>query len=122
MAGRARRVIWAQLALLSALSLQATLGLAPAWGQGRKQPTTPASRPTLYDPDLSTCDPQWIRAIFHHQLQPFVDQGEAVLAQLRKIQLEMTTKTLSRCVDRQLLSQEQAAQLSREFAESPTRP
>lgn len=122
MAGRGGRVIWAQLALLSALSLQAALGLAPVWGQGRQQPTTPASRPTLYDPDLSTCDPEWIRAVFRQQLQPFVDQGEAVLAHLRKIQLEMTTKTLSRCVKRQLLSPEQAAQLSREFAVSPTRP
>ena len=34
----------------------------------------------------------------------------------------MTAKTLSRCVSRQLLSPEQAAQLSRELAESPTRP
>jgi hypothetical protein len=45
-----------------------------------------------------------------------------VLARLRQIQLEMTDKTLSRCVSRQLLSPEHAAQLSRELAESPTRP
>ena len=53
---------------------------------------------------------------------PEAHQGDAVLARLRQIQLEMTAKTLSRCVSRQLLSPEQAAQLSRELAESPTRP
>ena len=123
MAGSRGRVIWPRLTLLTALSLLAALGgWIPVWGQGRKQPPTPASRPTVYDPDLSTCNQELIRTAFHQQLQPFADQGEAVLGRLRQIQLEMTAKTISRCVKRQLLSPEQAAQLSRELAESPTRP
>ena len=123
MAGSRGRVIWPRLTLLIALSLPAALGgWIPVWGQGRQQPPTPESRPTVYDPDLSTCNQELIRAAFHQQLQPFADQSEAVLGRLRQIQLEMTTKTISRCVKRQLLSPEQAAQLSRELAESPTRP
>ncbi len=123
MAGSRGRVIWPRLTLLTALSLLAAFGGSiPVWGQGRQQPPTPASRPTVYDPDLSTCNQELIRTAFHQQLQSFADQSEAVLGRLRQIQLEMTIKTISRCVKRQLLSPEQAAQLSRELAESPTRP
>ena len=113
---------WARFALFLPFIFQVALIRAPLLAQARQQSPPPASRQTLYDPDLSTCDSERIRTAFQQQLQPFSDQGDAVLARLRQIQLEMTAKTLSRCVSRQLLSPEQAAQLSRELAESPTRP
>jgi len=113
---------WARFALFLSFTFQVALIRAPLLAQGRQQSPPPASSQTLYDPDLSTCDSERIRTAFQQQLQPFADQGDAVLAYLRQIQLEMTAKTLSRCVSRQLLSPEQAAQLSRELAESPTRP
>ena len=122
MAGSRGWVSGARIALIASLTMQAALAGSPVLAQNRQQPPPPASRPTLYDPDLSTCDSERIRTAFKQQLQPFADQGDAVLARLRQIQLEMTAKTLSRCVSRQLLSPDQAAQLSRELAESPTRP
>ena len=112
----------ARIALFASLTMQAAFIRAPLLAQGRQQPPPPASRQMLYDPDLSTCDSERIRTAFEQQLQPFADQGDAVLARLRQIQLEMTAKTLRRCVSRQLLSPDQAAQLSRELADSPTRP
>ena len=122
MAGSRGWVSGARIALIASLTMQAALAACPVLAQARQQPPPPATRPTLYDPDMSTCDSERIRTAFKQQLQPFADQGDAVLARLRQIQLEMTAKTLSRCVSRQLLSQEQAAQPRRELAESPTRP
>jgi hypothetical protein len=65
--------ITAVLIAVSALLLPA------AQAQGRRQPTPPASKPTVYNPDLSSCQPDNLRAGFQRQLQPYADQGEAVL-------------------------------------------
>jgi hypothetical protein len=97
------------------------LGLQPAMGQGR-QPALPPSRPTLYDPDRTTCEPERIRQAFQQQLQPFADQSDAVINQLRQVQLDMTRSSLRRCVSRELLTRQQADQLFRELATSPIRP
>ena len=94
----------------------------PAWSQGRRQPELPPSRPTLYDPDRTTCDMELIRTAFQQQLQPYADQSPAVLARLRELQLEMTRRSLKRCVERELLTAQQADQLARELAASPIRP
>ncbi|MCP9941355.1 MULTISPECIES: hypothetical protein [Synechococcales] len=66
---------------------------------------TAPSRPTVYDPDRTTCDAERIRTAFQQQLQPYADQSPAVLARLR-----------------QLLTAQQADQLARELAASPIRP
>lgn len=94
----------------------------PAWGQGRQQPDLPASRPSLYDPDRTTCEPERIRSAFQQQLQPFADQSEAVLTRLRQVQLDMTRRTLKRCVERDLLTPQQAVQLDQALTQSPIRP
>ena len=91
-------------------------------GLGRQQPAPPSSPPTRYDPDRTTCEPERIRSAFQQQLQPYADQSEAVIGQLRLIQLEMTRSTLRRCVSRDLLTRPQADQLFRELSSSPTRP
>lgn len=108
-------------ALLAVALLPLSFG-EPARCQGRRQPEPPAPRPTLYDPDRSTCDPQRIRSAFQHQLQPYADQSAAVLAQLRLVQLDMVGRTLKRCVGRELLTAEQAAQLNLELTHAPIRP
>lgn len=97
------------------------LGTA-SWGQGRTMPPPPASRPTLYDPDAMTCEPDRIRSGFQRQLQPYADQSPAVLAKLRQVQLDLTERSLRRCVERQLLSPQQAAQLRAELGRSTLRP
>jgi len=63
-----------------------------------------------------------IRTAFQRQLQPYADQSPAVLARLRKLQLEITQRSLKRCVERQLLTPQQADQLAKELAASPIRP
>ena len=94
----------------------------PASSQGRRQPEPPASRPSHYDPDRTTCDVERIRTAFQQQLRPYADQSQVVLARLRELQLEMTRRSLKRCVERQLLTAQQADQLARELAASPIRP
>ena len=94
----------------------------PAWSQGRRQPAPPASRPSHYDPDRTTCDVERIRTAFQQQLRPYADQSPVVLARLRELQLEMTRGSLKRCVQRQLLTAQQADQLAKELEASPIRP
>lgn len=107
---------------LLAVALGSALLAPVAWSQGRRQPEPPPSRPTLYDPDRTTCDVERIRRAFQQQLQPYADQSPAVLARLRELQLEMTRSSLKRCVERELLTAQQADQLARELAASPIRP
>ncbi|MEX0587662.1 MAG: hypothetical protein WD136_00220 [Cyanobium sp.] len=102
------------------LAAQAPITTLSASAQGRQQPPLPQSRPTLYDPDLTTCEPERIRLAFQQQLQPFADEGDAVMARLRQVQLEMTANTLRRCVGRELLGRQQADQLFRELSASPS--
>ena len=98
-------------ALLTALSLGlASSLLAPA--RGRDLPAPPASRPTVYDPDLLTCQPATIRTGFARQLQPYADQSEAVLQSLRQVQADLTRATLRRCVSRGLMDEPTALALS----------
>lgn len=107
---------------LAAIALGSVLLVPPTWSQGRRQPDPPASLPTTYDPDRTTCDVERIRTAFQQQLRPYADQSEVVLARLRTLQLEMTRSSLNRCVARDLLTRQQADQLARELAASPIRP
>lgn len=91
-------------------------------GPGRQQPPPPTSPPTRYDPDLTTCEPERIRRAFRQQLQSYADQSDAVISQLRVLQLELTRNSLRRCVARDLLTRPQADQLFEELSSSPTRP
>ena len=99
--------------------LPAGLPGSMARGQERAMPAPPASRPTLYNPDLGTCRPEVIRQAFRSHLQPFGDQPPAVMAQLRRLQAEMTSSSIARCLAKQLLSPAEAAQLRRELELTP---
>lgn len=94
----------------------------PARSQAEVRPSPPASRPTLYDPDAVTCQPAVIRSGFERQLQPFADQSQAVLERLRQVQLEITSASLRRCVDRGLLSPEQARAMAAELLQPQPQP
>jgi hypothetical protein len=83
--------------------------------QGRAKPPPPASRPVYYDPDPLTCQPASIRSGFERQLEPYADQSEAVLQQLRQVQLELTAATLRRCVAKGLMTPEGASALETEL-------
>jgi hypothetical protein len=107
---------------VAAIALGSALLAPVAWSQGRRQPDPPPSRPTTYDPDRTTCDVERIRTAFQQHLQPYADQSAAVLARLRDLQLEMTRRSLKRCVERELLTTQQADQLAKELAASPIRP
>lgn len=108
--------------LLVSIAVGSLLLPAPTWSQGRRQPEPLPSRPTRYDPDRTTCDVERIRSAFQQQLQPYADQSAAVLTRLRELQLEMTRRSLKRCVVRELLTPQQADQLAEELAASPIRP
>jgi hypothetical protein len=84
---------------------------APAEGRAIPQPT----RVERFNPDQQTCQPQRLKASFATQLQPWADQPEAVLAQLRRVQLDMTRATLQRCVSKGLMQPAEASQLEREL-------
>ena len=73
-------------------------------------------------PERTTCDVERIRTALQRQLQLYADQSPAVLARLRELQLEITLRSLKRCVERQLLPPQQAGQLAKELATSPIRP
>jgi hypothetical protein len=90
--------------------------------QGRAQPPPPASRPVYYDPDPLTCQPATIRSGFERQLQPYADQSEAVLQQLRRVQLELTAATLRRCVAKGLMAPESARALEAELLRPGAKP
>lgn len=105
-----------------AMALGSALLTPQVCSQGRQQPDPPPSRPTLYDPDRTTCDVGRIRTAFQQQLQPYADQSVAVLAHLRELQLEMTRRSLKRCVARELMTPQQAHQLAKELAASSIRP
>jgi hypothetical protein len=74
--------------------------------------TTPApTRVERFNPDQQVCSAEAIRKGFATQMQPWVDQPEAVVARLREVQLDMTRATLRRCVSKGLMDRTQAEQL-----------
>jgi len=84
-------------------------------GQGRPPVVLPQGRPQVFDPDPGSCVAEKMRATFQRQLEPFQDQGEAVLQQLRVVQAEITLASLRRCVQRGLMPEEEAIRLAREL-------
>ncbi|MFQ6537234.1 MULTISPECIES: hypothetical protein [Aphanothece] len=105
--------------LLGALLLISHAEL-PLQAQGRRAPALPASKPTIYDPDPLTCQPATIREAFERQLEPYASQSPTVLAQLRKVQLDMTRSSLQRCVSKGLMDRETASALWTELVSAQT--
>lgn len=80
-----------------------------------RRPAPPPAPVEHYDPDPSICRPQAIRNAFQKQLQPWSEQPQAVLAQLRQLQAEMTLATLRRCVRRGLMKEAEALAVARQL-------
>lgn len=97
--------------LLSGLSLV----IAPAGG-GAAEPQRPAPPPARiqhFDSDPQACRPEALRAAYQAHLLPYADQPPEVLARLRRLQDDMTLASLKRCVQKGLLTRQEASELFR---------
>ena len=106
--------LWLKLPVFICAVIAALIPLQ-AHAQGRNQPVLPQVRPQVYDPDPGSCVAERMRMSFQRQLEPFQDQSEAVLNNLRVVQAEVTLASLRRCVQRGLMPEEEAIKLAREF-------
>ena len=112
-----QRAAFRLASLLLPLVAAAHLNAQPA------RPPLPQSRPEHLDPDRDTCRPDRIRQHVQAQLLPWQDQPAAVLSELRKLQAEMTLASLRRCVQRGLMTRQEATQVASDLQLLPsTRP
>lgn len=112
------------LGLAAPLALATPLAAIPAATAQPQRPALPQPRTVLYQPDEQGCRPELLEAGYRRQLLPFADQSEAVIAQLRQLQDELTTNSIRRCQEKGLLSAEEAGALSRRLGlpQPSTRP
>ncbi|MCP9836900.1 hypothetical protein KBY84_05255 [Cyanobium sp. N.Huapi 1H5] len=104
--------------LLGALLGSVLAGLLPCSGRASdaaERPRAPQAPVQYFQSDPQACQPDAIRAAYKAHLQPFADQSPAVLAQLRRVQDDMTLASLKRCVQKGLLTRPQASVLFREL-------
>jgi hypothetical protein len=112
------RVAAAIQSLLHPLLCGVLLGLMPGAGrtsEAAERPRPPESPVQYFHSDPVACKPESIRASYKSQLLPYADQSPAVLAQLRRVQDDMTLASLKRCVQKGLLTRPQASVLFREL-------
>ena len=112
------RVAAAIQSLLHPLLCGVLLGLMPGAGrtsEAAERPRPPESPVQYFHSDPVACKPGSIRASYKSQLLPYADQSPAVLAQLRRVQDDMTLASLKRCVQKGLLTRPQASVLFREL-------
>ena len=89
----------------------------------QRMPAPPASPVEHHDPDSLTCQPEAMLAAWERQLEPFRDQPAAVQERLKLVQRDLGILSLNRCIQRGLLSREQARALAiRMGLESPGSP
>jgi hypothetical protein len=108
----------AVLLLLGSIPLQAAALDAVAQAKPHR-PSPPQSRPKSYEPDDQTCQSDTIESAFHQHLRPWADQSADVQARLRQLQAEMTRTSLSRCVNKGLMTAEQAGEIERRLGLPP---
>jgi hypothetical protein len=104
--------------LLGALLGTVLAGLLPCSGrtsEAAERPRAPEAPVQYFHSDPLACQPDAIRAAYKAHLLPFADQSPAVLAQLRRVQDDMTLASLKRCVQKGLLTRPQASVLFREL-------
>jgi len=87
-----------------------------------RMPPPPATPVEHHDPDPHTCNSERLLQAWSQQLQPFSDQPAAVLERLKLVQRDMAVVTLNRCIQRGLLSREQARQLAIRMGLEPQSP
>jgi hypothetical protein len=102
--------------LLGVLLLGVLAGLPSGSGHASdaaERPSPPEPPVRTFDADPQACRPEAIRAAYEAHLQPFADQSPAVLAQLKRVQDDLTLASLKRCVQKGLLTRPQASELFR---------
>ena len=112
------RVAAAIQSLLHPLLCGVLLGLMPGAGrtsEAAERPRPPESPVQYFHSDPVACKPESIRSSYKSQLLPYADQSPAVLAQLRRVQDDMTLASLKRCVQKGMLTRPQASVLFREL-------
>ncbi len=87
-----------------------------------EKPPPPPPHQKIYDPDPEICKTSALQSTFQQQLLPWADQPATVQARLRELQLEMLRATLKRCVDKGLMSTEQATAIARELGQAGANP
>jgi len=117
--GAWRRIALTNAALASGalvLALGMPLGAAsakpPPDPEATRRPAPPASRVERFDPDASTCKPENLLRGYRNQLTLFADQPPAAQAQLRRLQRDLAVGSINRCIQRGLLSKQQARTLA----------
>lgn len=102
----------AALALVLVGPLGAALAKPPPDPEADRRPDPPASRVERFDPDVSTCRPENLLRGYRNQLALFADQPPAAQAQLKRLQRDLAVSSLNRCIQRGLLSKQQARTLA----------
>ncbi len=116
--GAPRRLALATAALGQALALalagplDAASAKPPPDPEADRRPDPPASRVERFDPDASTCRPENLLRGYRNQLAQFADQPAAAQAQLRRLQRDLAVGSINGCIQRGLLSKEQARTLA----------
>jgi len=87
-----------------------------------RMPPPPATPVEHHDPDPLTCNSEHLFQAWSQQLQAYSDQPAAVLERLKLVQRDMAVVTLNRCIQRGLLSREQARQLAIRMGLEPQSP
>ncbi|WP_411867955.1 hypothetical protein [Vulcanococcus limneticus] len=114
----ATRIALASAALGQALVLVlagpfgAASAKTPPDPEADRRPAPPASRVERFDPDASTCQPENLLRGYRNQLTQFADQPPAAQAQLRRLQRDLAVGSINRCIQRGLLSKQQARTLA----------
>ena len=98
------------LAVLVALGLLWPTGSRAQSRQG--VPAPPASTPREYNPDPTTCRPELMQAAYRQQLGAYQEESPAVVAQLQRLQRDLTVSSINRCITSGLMSKEQAQALA----------
>ena len=117
------RIALASAALGQALVLAGLCGAAsaktPPDPEADRRPAPPASRVERFDPDASTCQPENLLRGYRNQLTQFADQPPAAQAQLRRLQRDLAVGSINRCIQRGLLSKQQARTLAASMGIDP---
>lgn len=76
-------------------------------------PSRPLPRRKLYEPDQAACRAETIESAYHRHLRPWADQPDEVQERLRRLQGELTRRSLRRCIDKGLMSRDEATAVER---------
>jgi hypothetical protein len=106
--------------LLAAIALAMPLAGGISSAQERNGvPDLPVSKPRLYNPDPGTCKPALMQAAYRQRLAAFQDQSPQVLAQLQRVQRDLTVSSINTCISKGLMSRDEARELANSLGLEP---